>query len=547
MTDRPPADDDATVRSGKDGAPDPRSTADDAPTVHLTAEPNGEAPLLPASPEPTGARGRAGGPADSVGERYELGPRLGAGGMATVHLAADRSLGREVAVKILHPDLVGVETAIERFFDEATIMATLEHPGALPVFDAGRLPGGAHYYSMQRVRGRTLKALLEARTPSSLAEPEALQHLVDLYERVCQTVAAAHAKGIIHRDLKPENVMVDDFGAVYVMDWGLAKRLPEEAGDGADSQRTRLGVIMGTPAYMAPEQAAGQSAAADRQSDVFSLGVMLYEILTGTNPFRAESARESMKGVQFHTPDPPRRRNPRANRNLSAVCMKAIEKDPFRRYPSAVELAEDLRRHAEHLPVSAIRPRLVDRLAAWSRRRPRLATAAATLTLVAVLLATVAGYQLTMEGRLLRNVYGHIDRVEGELAESHRELERLAAELGAETDAERVGELEQQFRRVEAKVDAQRDILQAMALSVTGFTLLSPDARAQRVVHEQLLVEIEELVQRGENAAARERIEVALGALHHRHRFGLDRAGYERLEATLERLKADLEVATGPE
>jgi hypothetical protein len=270
---------------------------------------------------------------------------------------------------------------------------------------------------------------------------------------------------------------------------------------------------------------------------------MLYEILTGRNPFMSHSARESMKGVQFHNPDPPRKVNPRANRDLAAVCTKALEKDPFRRYRSAVELADDLRRHAENLPVSAIEPRLVDRLVAWSRRRPRLASVAATLAAVTLLALTVAAYQLTMERHLLGEAYSGIDRLQAEIAGSQRQLDEIATELAITTDPERIGSLQRAARQITARVDAQRDILQAMALAVMGFNILSPEQRAQAIVRERLLAEVDELVERGDLEGAREKIRVALQGYHHRNLLGLGRVEYQRLEATLERIQTDLDAA----
>jgi serine/threonine-protein kinase len=247
--------------------------------------------------------------------------------MAVVYEAQDTSLDRPVAVKTLRTEHAGDEGHRSRFAAEVRVMAALDHPGAVPVYEAGVLPGGEHFYAMKRVRGRTLRDLLATRTPGDVASRHSLAHFVDVFERVCQTVAAAHAAGVIHRDLKPENVMVDELGVVYVMDWGLAKRLQPVRAPG-DETRTQLGELMGTPAYMSPEQARGEAAGSGRETDVFSLGIMLYEILTGRRPFRGADYRETMQKIVYEDAPDPRRLNRRAGRDLAAVCMRALEKNP---------------------------------------------------------------------------------------------------------------------------------------------------------------------------------------------------------------------------
>ena len=223
----------------------------------------------------------------SASDRYLIGETLGEGGMAVVQKATDVNLQRPVAVKRLRPEYAAQGDIRQRFFAEAEILAGLDHPGTTPVFEAGLLPDGDCFYAMKKVRGKTLGDLMKERIPDDYLDRSNRAQFIGIFSRACQAVASAHDQGVIHRDLKPENIMVDDFGVVYVMDWGLAKQLVEDDdGNQSDSQRTRLGAVMGTPAYMSPEQASGHAAESDRQTDVFSLGVMLYEILTGVNPFR---------------------------------------------------------------------------------------------------------------------------------------------------------------------------------------------------------------------------------------------------------------------
>ena len=469
----------------------------------------------------------------SEGPRYQIGETLGEGGMAVVQLATDTQLKRPVAVKRLRSELANVEEVRQRFIDEAEILAGLDHPGTTPVFEAGSLPDGDCFYAMKRVSGRTLRELLSERTSADILDRGVRAHFVEIFIRACQTVASAHDRGVIHRDLKPENIMVDDLGAVYVMDWGLAKRLVEEDADASDSQRTHLGVVMGTPAYMSPEQAAGHSADSDRQADVFSLGVMLYEILTGVNPFKGKTALDSMKGVMYHEPDPPRQRNSRIDRTVSAITMKALAKDPFRRYPSAHELAEDVRRYREYLPVSAIEPRLVDRVANWSRRRPRLVAIGVTLAAVAVALMLGAALQASVENARVARAYQHIEEIEGNLEKIEIEIATLIDRRErAQTPIER-NEITRRLAELEADFEMEEKTRLAIAMGITGFTILSPEERATRIVRESILDDIQEHVEVGDYLRARAQIRFALRFFEGDNVFGFSDEEYELLQAKL--------------
>ncbi|MBM4037341.1 MAG: serine/threonine protein kinase [Planctomycetes bacterium] len=324
-------------------------------------------------------------PARPAGEAYRLGPAIGEGGMAIIYEAHDPSLGRTVALKVLKPHLSGDPDLQSRFFHEARILGQLEHPGVVPVFAAGSLPGHGPFYAMKKVRGRTLRELFRTLGPRDFRSRQHTGRLVDIFEKVCQTVAYAHAAGVLHRDLKPENIMVDEFGVVVVLDWGLSKKLnvsAEEQGIVA----TQIGIVKGTPAYMSPEQASGSGADVDFRTDVFALGIVLYEILTGSLPFSGHSRTEVMEKVLYHDPAPPRQLNRQASRTLAAICMKALSKDPARRYPSARELAEDIRLYRDLLPTSAYRPGLIERLAKWIGRHHAISAAAATAILIALAL-----------------------------------------------------------------------------------------------------------------------------------------------------------------
>ena len=278
---------------------------------------------------------------DFSGTRYAPVEFLARGGMGAVHLAEDRVLGRRVAIKILDaadPD----GTFAERLNQEARVLAQLEHPGIVPVHDAGSLPDGRAFYVMKFVQGSRLDQFL-AGVPS-------LSERLRLFLRICEAVSFAHSRGILHRDLKPSNVMVGAFGEVLVMDWGLAKVLGETVAPTVQSvasagtvahvpDPTRDGMVLGTPGFMSPEQAQGKVSGLDERSDIYSLGKLL--------EFFIEPAAQQAAS--------------RSPRPLQSICRKATEADPAERYGKVLELAEDLSRFLDNAPVSAHRENLWDR------------------------------------------------------------------------------------------------------------------------------------------------------------------------------------------
>jgi serine/threonine protein kinase len=321
---------------------------------------------------------RGGAEPDLEGTKYRLVSLIGRGGMGTVYLAEDTELRRDVALKVTTDrDLGGALEA--RFRREAQVLARLEHPAIVPVHDVGVLADGRAYYAMKLVRGKRLDAwLLEAP-----GRPAALR----LFQRICEAVAFAHANDVIHRDLKPENVMVGAFGEALVMDWGLAKELrrgaassPEaappadrDADDGALADTvhaldaggdTVAGSVMGTPAYMAPEQARGEIARLDERTDVFALGAILYFVLSGREPFRGPSAAEVLRKVIGEEPPPLDGVEP----PLASIVARAMRKEASGRYASAREMAADVGRFLDALPVLAHRETLAERAARVARK-----------------------------------------------------------------------------------------------------------------------------------------------------------------------------------
>jgi serine/threonine-protein kinase len=306
---------------------------------------------------------------DLAGMRYDVLEVIGRGGMGSVYLAHDRELDRPVALKVLAAAAAG-PAAAARMLKEARIIARLEHPGIVPVHDVGTLPDGRVFYAMKRVEGRRLDQLV--------AEGRPLAELLPAFERVCESVAFAHAHGVIHRDLKPENVMLGAFGEALVMDWGVAKL----AGAGQEPEPlvpsgapgTAHGTILGTPGYMAPEQARGDVAGTDVRADVYALGAILHFILLGRPPFRgrfgsevttrtqsgAEPASAAVESLRAERPDVPRA--------LEAVCLKALALDPARRYASALELAGEVHRFLAEGATAAYREGPLERAGRFVRR-----------------------------------------------------------------------------------------------------------------------------------------------------------------------------------
>lgn len=423
--------------------------------------------------------------------RYVLVGPIGEGGMATVFDATDTNLDRPVAVKVLREEPAAEDRTRQRFFDEAEVMASVDHPGVLPVLEKGRLPDGRFFYSMAKVRGRTMAALIEEAHEQGSAPVS--HRLLSVFNRICETMAYAHAKGIVHRDLKPENVMVDDFGTVYVIDWGIAKRLD------SDAALTQEGAIMGTPSYMSPELASGSAHIADCETDVFALGVILYEVLTGAKPFERESARKTMKEVLYKDPETPRRVNPRVRRELSAICMKALSKDPKRRYPTARELAVDIRNFQEHLPTSAIRPRLADRLRNWSERHPRWSSALSVLAAALVVATLVYGFQFISDQLVLDEGWERFEELEAEIAAARVEMADLESQLEAapEGSTERA-ELSVRLEQVEATYDLDQFEKAVLLRGMLGLMMLSPDERLVAELRRNIVEVIEDGLEDGD-------------------------------------------------
>jgi eukaryotic-like serine/threonine-protein kinase len=269
--------------------------------------------------------------------RYHVVRKLGAGGMANVYLAEDQELGRRVAIKILNERHAGDEQFVERFRREAKNAAALSHPNIVSIYDRGEAEG-TYYIAMEFLDGRTLKELVISRGPAPVTVS------VEYARQILQALRFAHRHGIVHRDIKPHNVLVDAEGRVKVTDFGIARA--------GTSQMTEAGSIVGTAQYLSPEQARGT--AVDQRSDVYSLGIVLYELLTGTVPFNGDTPVEIAMKHLSAVPEPPSTKRPEVPRDLDLIVMRALAKDPDDRYQSAEEMDADLERFARGAAVSPV-------------------------------------------------------------------------------------------------------------------------------------------------------------------------------------------------
>src|SRR5919107_862829 len=269
--------------------------------------------------------------------RYRISRKLGSGGMANVYLASDQELGRRVAIKILDDRHARDEQFVERFRREAQNAAGLSHPSIVSIYDRGEAEG-TYYIAMEHVEGRTLKELLVARGPSPLGIA------IDYTRQILSALRFAHRNGIVHRDIKPHNVIVDGEGRVKVMDFGIARA-------GAASQMTEAGSIIGTAQYLSPEQARG--APVDQTSDLYSTGIVLFELLTGTVPFSGETPVEIAMKHLSQVPEPPSELRREVPDDLDLVVLRALSKEPRDRYQSAAAMDADLETvaHGGHVPV----------------------------------------------------------------------------------------------------------------------------------------------------------------------------------------------------
>lgn len=335
---------------------------------------------------------------------YELLEEIARGGMGTVYRARQISLNRLVALKVISAGTLATEDLVKRFKAEAEAAASLTHPNIVPIHEIGEHEG-LRYFSMGLIEGPTLREAIadrgnrSATGPTAAARPSLVpghpgesssktayppQAAAALVASVARAVHYAHQRGVLHRDLKPANILLDARGVPHLTDFGLAKLTEKE------STLTQTNAILGTPAYMSPEQARGQTKDVTTAADVYGLGTVLYEMLTGTPPFGGGTSMETIRQVLDQEPRRPSLFNPAVDPDLETICLKCLEKEPALRYGSAEGLAEDLERWSRHETIHARNSTTIERLGKWMRRRPAIASLVIASLLFLITLSIVA-------------------------------------------------------------------------------------------------------------------------------------------------------------
>jgi serine/threonine-protein kinase len=391
---------------------------------------------------------------------YEIIAEIGRGGMGVVYKARHVRLDRLVALKMILAGAHASAEQIARFHIEARAVAQIQHPGIVQIHEDGDHEG-LPYFSLEYVPGGSLAQLIGGRPQ----QPHAAATMV---MELCRAMAEAHVRGIIHRDLKPANVLLTLDGKPKITDFGLAKQME------GDSKQTRTGAIMGTPSYMAPEQAWGKTHDVSPLSDQYALGAILYEMLVGRPPFQGATAMETLELARNQEPVPPTRLQPKVPKDLETICLKALQKDPAKRFPQAAAMSADLRRFLDGEPIVARPVGATERLWRWCKRNPRVAGLAAA---VVVMLLTIAAGSAAFAASL--------KRLNGQLTDSYRE-EASARETAQANEREAIKARNAAIAAAKAEAEAREKEKQARekaeALVQGAFAQNKNALEAQRVL-----------------------------------------------------------------
>lgn len=468
---------------------------------------------------------------------YRLLDVLGRGAQGVVYLAENTTLGRKVALKMLEGTNAFSGKTRERFQREAAVTSKLDHPGICSIYEFGEL-NGIPFMAMQYVRGTTLADLIlmakgAPRTTSkmdpgastiSLVSDNALEDVLRLIERTARALHVAHEAGLVHRDIKPGNIMVTPDGNPVLLDFGLAREV-----DTTGHTLTETGQVLGTPAYMAPEQLLGVRDEIDRRTDVYALGVTLFECLTLERPFHADTFEVLFDQILKGAPIAPRKVNPRIPRDLSTVIEVAMERDRERRYATALEFAEELRRVRSFEPIRAKAAGPITRLRKWARRKPAVAVAVAAVVLMALL-----GVGVLIGGVLHRRqaARDHLDRAEASLAAGDVEAAAIALAQARELTGDSVAALD-----LEVRIEDRRDRDAVEARRAADATAAEA-ARAESAEQQTLYASLRAQIRARDAELAKARTAVFAGFAS-----ATERATVARQERDLARLRLDAERA----